>query len=90
MPVNFIERKNRQKYLLIAVIVMLLGTAAVLWFGYFDEVEISPVAYTPQLYPEGSIIIDFSIFERPFLKELKPFSEILPYEGSLGKQNPFK
>ncbi|OGZ27478.1 MAG: hypothetical protein A2365_03335 [Candidatus Nealsonbacteria bacterium RIFOXYB1_FULL_40_15] len=90
MPVNFIERKNRQKYLLIAVIIIFLATAVVLWFGYFNDVEISPVAYEPELYPEGSIIIDFSIFEKPFLKELKPFSEILPYEGSLGKQNPFK
>ena len=90
MPVNFVEKKKREKYILLATAVLFLAAAVILWFGYFNNPEgVKIQVYEPVYYPEDAIVIDFKIFENQLFKELLPFISIPPYEGELGKANPF-
>lgn len=91
MPVDFLKQRKRQKYLVPIVLAVIAVSAIVLWFGYFRKgKQPSPSVESPTAPALREIKIDFSVLEKPFLKELQPFVEISPFEGEKGRSNPFK
>jgi len=90
MPTNFLEQKKRQKYLIPIILVIIIATVIILWFGYFKK---EPSPFSPKV-PTGPVLreieIDFSVLENPFLTKLQPFIEISPFEGKKGRINPFE
>ncbi len=86
MAVKFIEQRKKQKYLILIFVAVLVITGLVLYFGFLKE-EKTPVSTVASLPRE--IEIDFKTLNNPFLKELKPFTKILLFEGVVGKENPF-
>jgi hypothetical protein len=88
MALNFADQKNRQKYLL-GVVVIVLIIMGVVWFSYFNNGGASTPAPVDVSYQPKNINIDFSVFENPLLKKLNPFFQIPAFEGVMGKSNPF-
>jgi len=88
MPIDFIQQRKKQKYLTIIVAAVFIITAVILWFGYFRKAE--PVSeIIPSLSSIKEIKIDFDVLENPFLQESQIFEKILPFEGEIGRKNPF-
>ena len=87
MANEFKKQKQKQKYLLGVVGLIMLTVVAVLYFGFFreksDTVEIAPVSLIKE------INIDFNVLENPFLEKMRPFEKIPEYEGEIGRENPF-
>lgn len=88
MPVNFLQQRKRQKFLVPIVLAVLGLTFIVLWFGYFKKKE-APTEVGVSAPVLQEIKINFEVLENPLLKELQSFEEITPYEGSIGRENPF-
>ena len=86
MAVKFIKQRKKQKYLILIFIAVLLITSFVLWFGFFKKEEISTL--TAAIAPR-EIKIDFEVLNNPLLKEFKPFIKVFPFEGLVGRENPF-
>ncbi len=82
MAIKFVKERERQKYLIGGFIVVLIITASVLWFGYFEKEEtvaLSPIAAAPI----REIKINFEILENPLLIEFQPIERILyPFPGA--------
>jgi len=90
MATNFLEQRKRQKYLIPIILVVIIATAIILWFGYFRK-EQSPFSPKTPISPTlREIEIDFSVLENPFLTKLQPFIKISPFEGKKGRINPFE
>jgi hypothetical protein len=59
----------------------------VFYFGFFKKEKPSEI---PELiYQPAKIKINFELLKAPFLKELLPYEEIKPFEGKIGRENPF-
>ena len=87
MTITFIPGNRKQKYLLIALGVILLGGVGILWYRFFGG-AVFP-SFPSQPPPPGEIRIDFTVFQNPaFLKLGDPRPPILPPE-QVGKRDPF-
>lgn len=88
MAVSFIQQKKRQKKMLLIVGLIAVITLLVLWFGYFREPK-EPVPEVSVVAPVREIKINFEVLKNPFLKESQIFEQIPPFEGEIGRENPF-
>jgi len=87
MPINFVQQRKKQKYLIIIVAAVFVITAVILWFGYFrkpglvlEEASVSSIK---------EIKIDFDVLENSFLQESEIFEKTPSFEGEIGRENPF-
>jgi len=89
MPISFIQQKKRQKQLLLVVGAVLVVTVLIFWFGYFKKPEevFTPPATTTSFIKD--IKVNFEVLKNPFLKEFNIFEKIPPFEGDVGRENPF-
>ncbi len=92
MANSFIQKKEKQTYLIVALVIVILVTAIILWQGFFREKK--PISL-PSVIPEPVVLgypeirINFELLEKPEVKALIPFEEIPPFEGEGGRENPF-
>lgn len=86
MNLNFIKKEDRQKYL-IGVLILI---AAVTFYIFKKDSFQSPIpeVLVPQFQPR-KIEINFELLQSPIFKELRTFTEIQPFEGEVGQENPF-
>lgn len=85
MALPFLQQRKRRKYLQwVFIIVILIGA---LWFGRNYLVE--PFSSPPSTPKEKKVEINLEILKKPVLQELQPFGEIPPFEGDIGRENPF-
>lgn len=89
MAITFLEKRRRLQYLFLILGIVSLITLIVLWQGFFVKKtpEIFPIEVPPK--PLKKIEIDFEALKSPQLEELRPFEKIPPYEGEIGRENPF-
>lgn len=87
MPISFSEKGNRQKYLILFFIVIVLVTIFVLRKNIFKTaVSVSP---TTEVFLPQNIEINFEVLKNPKLKELQLPEPEKPFEGQVGRENPF-
>jgi len=91
MAVSFIEQKEtkRQKILFVILGVLVVVFIFILGQGFikkFISESISRMTIIPVLRKPD---IDFSILEGKALKDLEPFEGIKPFEGKIGREDPF-
>jgi hypothetical protein len=88
MAISFSENKNRQKYLIIIFVVLVL--ASVLLFKKDDIFKTSNGSFfvTP-IFSPPSIEINFTILQNKNLKEFVLPEPPVPFLGQAGRKNPF-
>jgi hypothetical protein len=94
MAVNFVQQKKKQKYLLYVAVGIFIITIVILYFGFFKGKSIPSFtlpepANMPTSEIAGKLTIDFSVLDNPLLQHLEPFVVIPPFEGEVGRINPF-
>ena len=92
MAITLIQKRKKQVYLFIALIIILLVITVVLGQGFL---KVKRSIVFPSVIPESKILgyskieINFGILEKPELKEFIPFGEISPFGEEVGRENPF-
>lgn len=89
MVITFVEKRRRLRYLIPALVIIILITVLVWWRGFFAEKgpAVSPVIEVEVSTPK--IEIDFATLKNPLLEELQPLEPIPALEGEVGRENPF-
>lgn len=88
MVITFKKREQKQKYLILLFLVLIIAIFLVIYFGILNKQAVPPppaFIYTPI-----KININFDALKNPFIKKLLPFEEIKPFEGAVGRENPFE
>jgi len=87
MAITFLEKRKRLKSLMPVLVLIVLLTAVVVWRGFFVE---APLAVPERpLKPIQEVSINFQVLENPALEELQLFEKTSPFEGEIGRENPF-
>jgi hypothetical protein len=88
MAITFVQQKNKQKTLLwiFGILVIILG----IFLTQFLLKRISlKMSQELTVSPYPSVRVDFKFLESQTLKDLEPFEGIGPFEGVVGRDNPF-
>lgn len=87
MLINFSEKGNRQKYLIVFLIMIVLVTIFVLRKNILKTpISILPA---PEVFQPPSIEINFEALKNPAIKELQLPEAEKPFDGKAGRENPF-
>jgi len=90
MVITFLQREKIQKYLILVFLIIILIIAVILWHVFFREAKFIELIEPKKIsIPPKKIEIDFELLKNPIFKELEPFEEIPPFEGEIGRENPF-
>lgn len=87
MSISF-DTKKKPPIILIVGLVALIALAVGAWQFFLNKTELTPVSYENIPEPER-IEIDSKFLESPEIEELILFEEIPPFEGEIGRDNPF-
>ncbi|MBI2041571.1 MAG: hypothetical protein HYT20_00945 [Candidatus Nealsonbacteria bacterium] len=91
MAITITQDRKKQRYLLLALAAIIFAVLLVVWLGFFGkkggtpQLSSSPVA----VYAVPKIEIDWQALDNLRAESLKPFEEITPLKGDLGRKNPF-
>ena len=86
MAFKFTQKYKKQKYLLGALLLVLIITALIWWKGFYSPS--GPSREFPSSFEGKQVSIDFTVLEDEIFEEMEPFLRIsMPTE--VGKQNPF-
>jgi hypothetical protein len=88
MAITFVEERRKLRYLFLVLVMVVLITIFVLWRGFFVKEKLPFLPPSPEV-PIKKIVINFEILKHPILEELQPFEKIPPFEGKIGRENPF-
>lgn len=88
MAITFLQAKKRQRYLLLVSVLVIIATLIIVWQGFLkrEEAPLSPII--PALTPQ-KVLIDWPTLKDPEIETFKSFEPILPFEGEIGRENPF-
>ena len=88
MAITFFEQRKKQRYLILALALIISLTLIVVWKGFlFKKPKPQPGAVE---FPRpAEIKINFEALKNPILEELQPFEEISPFKEEAGRENPF-
>jgi len=81
------EKTKKQKYLIFVLAAIVIIGVSVVWLNFLQEPELLPISLLPE--EPKKIEINFEILKSQILKELQPFLKIPPFEGEMGRKNPF-
>lgn len=87
MAITFVEKRRRLKYLFSVLVILILITVLILWRGFFAKEK--PVLPPIKTEPVKKIEIDDKILKHPLLEKLQLLETIPPFEGEVGRENPF-
>ncbi len=86
MAIVFLQKKQRQKYLLLSLLGAAVLVPVIWWRISYKPPEagpLQPIAAPPK------IEINYKVLENLELRELQPFEQISPFSGEAGRENPF-
>lgn len=87
MSINFSEKGNRQKYLIVFLILIILVTIFILR----KNISETPIFISPgiEVFLPQDIEINFEALKNPIIKELQLPEIEKPFDGKAGRENPF-
>jgi len=88
MAINFFGTEKRQKYLIFVLIGLILVILILVWQN-FGTKQKTPEVSTTETFQPTKVEINFELLKNPILQELQIFEEIQPFEGKIGRENPF-
>jgi len=86
MAIIFLEKKQRQRYLVIALVGIIVLVPVLVWRVFLKPPEAGP---PPIIAQPPKIEIDYEILKNPDLQELQTLEAIEPFENGIGRENPF-
>lgn len=86
MAIIFIQQRKKEMYLIFVVIIITLATC-IIWLRFLTKPK--PITEEKIPVPQKELKINFEILNSQILNDLQPFEEINPYEGTVGRENPF-
>lgn len=90
MAITIAQDKKKQRYLLLAIALIVIFTLAIVWFGFLRKQKVvSPPPTTAVVYAIPKVEIDWQILESIRSEKLLPFGEISAFQGNFGRKNPF-
>lgn len=87
MAITFQKKQEKQKYLFLVFSILILAVFSVIYFSFFKKEKFS--ASPPETHKPPKIEINLDVLKSSFLRGLLPFEEIKPFEGKIGRENPF-
>ena len=85
MALTIFEKEKKQQYLYWIILVAILAGA--IWFGRNYLIKSpSPPSSAPQ---KKTVDINLAVLDTEVFQNLQPFEEITPFEGEVGRANPF-
>ncbi|XOB40284.1 MAG: hypothetical protein ACKKMR_03175 [Candidatus Nealsonbacteria bacterium] len=87
MAITFQEQLKKQKNLVFIFLSLVLVTVFIIWWGYYYVGEEPREELILKHFKK--IEIDFELLENPLLDQLQPIEKIPPFEGEVGRENPF-
>ena len=88
MAITFLHEKKRRRYLVLVLALLVFAILVIVWQGSSRRPEAVPPLLVGPLTPK-KIIINWSVLEDLKLAELRLFEQIKPFEGKIGRKNPF-
>ena len=88
MAITFLQAKKRQRYLVLTLALAIFVILIIVWQGFLKGKEAPEKTLTPLLAPE-KVLIDWQTLKDPGIATLQTFEQILPFEGKIGRENPF-
>lgn len=89
MAITFLEKRKRLRYLFPILAFVVFITIIILWRGFFSKEEAGQIAPESFIQPAKNVEINTEALKNPLLEEFQPFEDIDPFEGGVGRQNPF-
>ncbi|MFH1656683.1 MAG: hypothetical protein ABH956_02845 [Candidatus Nealsonbacteria bacterium] len=86
MAIQFVQKRKKQKYLIIVFGIVFLITAVVLWYGFLKKEEITTTNF---LTPLREVKVDFDFLDSIIFSKLNEFDKISPFDEEAGRKNPF-
>ncbi|OGZ24419.1 MAG: hypothetical protein A2896_01270 [Candidatus Nealsonbacteria bacterium RIFCSPLOWO2_01_FULL_43_32] len=88
MAITFLQAKKRQRYLIVILGLLVFVSLIIVWQGLARRggETPAPLSITPE---PKEIIINWSVLQDPHLEGLQIFETIAPFEGAVGRKNPF-
>lgn len=90
MAITITQERKKQRYLILALAMMIFTILLVVWWGFFrgEKAVFIPVG-PPVIYALPEIKIDWQSLENIRSEIPKPFEEISAFGGKFGRKNPF-
>ena len=88
MAITFLQAKKRQRYLVLTLALTIFVILIIVWQGFLKGKEVPARTLVPFLPPE-KVLIDWQTLKDPQVAALQTFEQILPFEGEVGRENPF-
>ena len=86
MAITFIQQKKRQKYLIIALAVLIAISFLVVWRMFLVKPE---SISEPKILKKPEVKINFDTLKNPIFDKLTPFEPIPSFSEEIGRDNPF-
>lgn len=86
------KQQKKEKNLILILVIIVVITAVILWQGVFkkEQSEFSGISAPAGGFGIVKIInINYDVLGSSFIKELNPIEPIAPFEGEIGRKNPF-
>ena len=88
MAITFLQAKKQQRYLVLTLALVIFAILIIVWQGFLKGKEVPVNPLEPLLAPE-KVSIDWPTLKDPKVVVLQTFEQILPFEGKIGRKNPF-
>ena len=88
MAITFVQAKKRQKNMVLILALVIIAILIIVWQGFLKERETPALPYVVPLTPR-EVNIDWPTLKNPQIEGLQAFEQILPFEGQVGRENPF-
>jgi hypothetical protein len=92
----FSNQQNKQKYMIWIFVAVLIVTGTVIYFGFikdkinFGRINIPNLGSGVENISIGKVNIDFEMLDKKEFKDLTPFEDAFPFDGKVGREEPFK
>lgn len=86
MAINFLQAKKKQRYLILILALIILAIVLIVWQSFFTGGQSKP---STQVLTPGAIEINWDTLKDAQIDELQLFEEVAPFEGEVGRTNPF-
>ena len=89
MAITITQEKKRQRYLVLALVVIIFAIIFIVWRGFLQKERGDLLLPPPVVYTIPEVKIDWQLLEEIQKISPGPFKEISAFQNDFGRTNPF-